>query len=826
MAQQVTPTQRLVIRQLSKSFGGVRALDEVDLEVRAGEIHGLVGENGAGKSTLIKIASGIIAPDGGEILLDGRPLPLNSPPRARSAGLAVVHQESELFPHLSVTENMFLAGGFPTNCCGGIAWSRAHALARGSVARLGEELAVRLPAGRLSVAQRMIAEIAAAVDEQATVLFLDEPTASLTQVESSRLFVRVRQLAQVGVSVVYVSHRLEEITELCDRVSVLRDGQHVVTARTTQLTPADIVAHMVGRQVDQIFPKSSSPRAGVALEVQGLTSQCDSFTEISLHVKRGEVVSLYGLIGAGRTELAEALFGLRPLAAGRIVLLGKSYRPTTPGAAVRAGIAYLPEDRLVHGTFPRLTLYINALVAVIRRWSWWGFLDSQEANSRADDALDAVRVRRQSGQQPIRSLSGGNQQKVMFGRWLLAKPEVLVLDEPTRGIDVSAKAELHQRISDWANEGRSILLISSELPEALGMADRVYILREGRLVAEFDPRSTGEQEIAAAALPAGRKSTDDKFPSVHQREWTQRLRGGSLAAALLALSLLLILREPQKFASLQNIQDIAAAAAIPYFVALGATFVIAAGGIDISVGSILALCAALCGLALQYELPIPLAIATAVVAGAFLGAMNATLALAGRIHPIVVTLATMGIFRGLLRVVTGERRIQDFPDPFRALTESWWFGVRPVIWYALLAILAGTWFLSFTRTGRSLLAVGDSPTAAAMIGLNRSRLQLLAFTVSGALTGCAGVLWAASYGIVDTYTAVGWELKAIAAAVIGGCLISGGTGTAWGAALGAVVLELIRNALVILGVSAYWEGFFLGGLILLVVFMDSRMRGN
>jgi rhamnose transport system permease protein len=294
---------------------------------------------------------------------------------------------------------------------------------------------------------------------------------------------------------------------------------------------------------------------------------------------------------------------------------------------------------------------------------------------------------------------------------------------------------------------------------------------------------------------------------------------------MLLLTVGLACMEPRKFATMQNVQDVAVAASIPCLLALGATLVIASGGIDVSVGSILALSAALCGLTVSAGGAAPVAVGVAVAAGAALGGLNATIASIGRIHTIVVTLAMLGIYRGVLRVVTNEQRIQDFPPAFRALTEGWSFGIRPLIGYAALVVLAGAVFLRSTRSGRSLLAVGDSPSAARRIGLSQAKLRCLAFALSGALAGLAGAFWASSYGIVDTYTAEGYELKAIAAAVLGGCAITGGTGTALGAALGALLLELIRSALVILGASAYWESFCIGLLILGVVVLDSRLQG-
>lgn len=814
---------RLELQGLSKSYGGVQSLADVSLDVRPGEVHGLVGENGAGKSTLVKIVTGAVTADAGNIYLDGDRLHVRHPRDASDAGIAVVHQEAELFPHLSLAENMLLGQGLPIGRWGLIDWKQTYTRAEQAIERLGESFAVRTPAGNLSVARRTLAEIAAAVDQQARLLFLDEPSAALTHLESERLFEQIRRLAADGVTIVYVSHRLEEIQRICDRVTILRDGRHVLTGDVESLSTKQIVAHMVGRELSQVFPKTSISPGDEVLRLERVTDTAGRFRDVSLSVHRGEILGIYGLVGAGRTELAEATFGLRPLASGCVCLHDRPIRALHPASMMRQGVVYLPEDRLVHGIFGQLSLTLNATIAVLRSWCPGILVNRQRNVTATRDLFDELRVKYRAVSQPIHLLSGGNQQKVLFARWLLTEPDLLIVDEPTRGIDVQAKIELHRLMDQWAGAGKAVLMISSDLPEAIGMSDRLLVMREGRIAGDFLPRETDEAEVAEAALPDA-TSLAVATGSRAQAAAVQWLRQLSLVAALVMLAVVLAIAEPEKFASLSNFQDVAASAAIPLLMALGATLVIASGGIDISVGSILALCAAVCGIAVNRQFPLPVAVLLAVVSGALLGSLNALLTIVGKIHPIIVTLATLGVYRGLMRVVTAEKRIEGFPDHFRLLTEGYWCGVRPLIWYSLAVVVAGTVFLRYTRMGRSLLAVGDSPHAADMIGLDRARLQLVAFATCGALTGLAGVFWAASYGIVDTYTAEGWELKAIAAAVVGGCLITGGTGTAWGAAIGALLMELIRNGLVILGVSAYWEGFFVGLLILSVVFVDHRLR--
>jgi rhamnose transport system ATP-binding protein len=492
----------LELRGVSKRFGGVQALEDVDLDLVAGEVHALVGENGAGKSTLVKVLAGVHQPDGGTIRLRGDELTLGGPADARDLGIAVMHQQPNLFPDLDVAENVF-AGRLPRTRLGRVDWRQARAAAGRLFTRLGVPLKVTTPVRGLSVADQQVIEIAKALAVDAPVLVMDEPTAALSSREVERLFATVRQLREHGVAVLFVNHRLEEVFELCDRITVLRDGRHVVTAPIGELTPAETIRHMVGRRVESLFPKEPAETGEVALQVRGLT-RAGVFRDVSFEVRRGEIVALAGLVGAGRTEVARALFGIDRAEAGEVLVRGRRVEIDSPGDAMREGLAYVPEDRHDQGLILDFSIAANISLPVLSRLSkLLGVIDRGRERALARDYSERLRVRSTGVDQAAAGLSGGNQQKVVIAKWLATEPAVLILDEPTRGIDIGAKGEVHRIISRLAADGMAILLISSELPEVLGMADRVIVLHEGRVAARLDRAEVTQERIMTAATGQG-----------------------------------------------------------------------------------------------------------------------------------------------------------------------------------------------------------------------------------------------------------------------------------------------------------------------------------
>lgn len=484
----------LTARQVSKTFPGVIALDDVSFTVVAGEVNALVGENGAGKSTLIKLMSGGYAPDSGSIEVVGSPLD-PTPAAAHLAGVATIHQESHLVPNMTVAENILL-GHWPTRM--GIIDSRAQMrIARAAIARVAPGLSPDILARRLTPAEGQLVEIARAISEQSRVLIMDEPTTSLSGREIDQLFAVVRELKSEGMGIVFVSHWLEEVFAIADRITVLRDGRLVGSEPAAALDPPAVIRMMVGRGVTEVTA-SDRPMGETVLKVSNLT-RAGVVENASLSVRSGEIVTLAGLVGAGRSELANCIFGVDPYEAGTVELGGQVVPPGDTTAAISAGMGLLPEDRRQQGLITNLSVRANATLAVLDRIAPRGIVSAERETAALDTATRSVSVKMASTDVPISTLSGGNQQKVVIGRWLARGPKLLILDEPTKGIDIGAKAEISRIILRLAEEGTAILLISSEMPEVLALSDRVLVMRSGRITGELSRDNLSAEAVIALA---------------------------------------------------------------------------------------------------------------------------------------------------------------------------------------------------------------------------------------------------------------------------------------------------------------------------------------
>lgn len=505
----MSETVLLRLTGLSKSYDGVRALSDASFELRSGEVHALVGENGAGKSTLIRIITGAIETDAGQIELDSRQIVDNSPAQAKANGIAAIYQHPSLFPDLSIAENLaFALEG--ASLWKRVAWGKMRSRAVDLLAQIGSEIDPDTPASDLTMPQQQMVEIAKAIGADARVIVMDEPTASLSDDEIQKLFTVVRRLRSAGVGIVYISHRLDEVMEIADRVTVLRDGRTIETRSMQDVTKAELIRLMVGRELSSIFPKRAVETGEIAFELRKVGCSGSGINNIDLVVRKGEIVGLAGLVGAGRTELARTIFGLTPADHGEILIGGRPVSITSPEIAIRRGIAYLPEDRRRHGVIGELPIAANITLASLgadlksdksqmvgRTFSG---LDFDAEREIASSYIRRFGIKTAAVFSPVSTLSGGNQQKVALSRWLATDPRLLILDEPTQGIDVGAKAEIHELMMALVEQGMAILMISSELPEILGMSDRIAVMRNGTISGELDRAHATQERLLSIAL--------------------------------------------------------------------------------------------------------------------------------------------------------------------------------------------------------------------------------------------------------------------------------------------------------------------------------------
>ena len=491
----------LEVKNVSKAFPGVQALDNVSFDLKPGEVHVLLGENGAGKSTLMKIIAGAYIPDAGEILIDGQPATNLTPRKAQGLGVGIIYQEFNLVPYLNVAENIFI-DQMPTRQLIRLDHKTLHRKARETLASLGMDVPTHAMAMKLSTAQQQVVEVAKALTHKSRILIMDEPTASLTDREIEQLFLTIRELKSKGIGIIYISHRLKELKEIGDRVTVLRDGKYVGTRNLAEVTVDSLVTMMVGREISQLFEHEEVSSGDEVLRVEGLSSKATGLHDVSITLRRGEIVGLAGLVGSGRTELARAIFNADRHDEGKIIMFGQETKGKTPKDSVRNRVALLPEDRKRQGLALILSVAENVLSASLDKAFPRGWVNLRKQKSIADEYIKILRIATPSGDQITQYLSGGNQQKVVIAKWLATGSEIFIFDEPTRGIDVGAKREIYAFMNKLKKDNRAVLMVSSELPEVIGMSDRIFVMREGTIVAEFSRDEATQEKIISCAMDA------------------------------------------------------------------------------------------------------------------------------------------------------------------------------------------------------------------------------------------------------------------------------------------------------------------------------------
>lgn len=798
---------QIQIQGISKRYGGVIALAPLDLELGGGQVHAICGENGAGKSTLNKILAGSVTPDTGTITIDGVAVPPGSVTLAESAGIVMVHQESAAFLSLSATDNHQLMRE-PSTLAG--AWIDRKEMRRRTVeslASLGESFDPDVPLESRSLAQRQMVSIARALATNCRLLILDEPSASLSSRETDALFSAIQTARAQGVAILYVSHRMEEIFALSDTVTVLRDGNWVATKPTSQTTPEELIQLMVGREL--IFSAKQTKQPGPPVLVVNNLTQAGTFHDINFKVHFGEVVVLAGLVGAGRSEIARAIFGIDPISSGSVTIEGEK--------AQGDDIALVPEDRQHEGLHLPLSLRDN--MSMVTRLSKFGLIDRQAEASQSRGFMQSLSIKANTDLAPANSLSGGNQQKVLLGKWLSTQPKVLILDEPTRGVDVGAKAQIHDLIAELAAEGVAVLVISSELNEVLTLADRVLVIRQGKIAGELSRQEATQENILALSLPL-------QTEGVTEKDTKGGIKREYAVGGLLFLTLLLATVLNPTFLTPGNLSDMLVKVAPALILGSMMTLVILAREIDISVGSTMGLCAATLGIACSPDrmgLPVPVGVALCLGVGLLTGLFNGLLVTLGRVPSIIVTLGTLTIVRGITEIAMGGKWIEHLPTALRAFGTGKAAGVPYSILCSIVFIAIGIWITRRTRFGQQVFALGSNPIAAKLRGVPVNWTTIGVFVLAGFAAAVAALFSSTQLQVIESGFGNGFELVVIASVIVGGTSIRGGRGTIIGTVLGAVLLGIISTVLIFLKLgdaATYWERAIQGGFILLAVLGD------
>lgn len=815
---------------ITKKFPGVLALDHVNFKCLQGEIHALIGENGAGKSTLMKILAGAYTPDEGELFIKGKKVDTFNPRISQEAGIGIIYQELSLLPYLNVTENIFL-GREILNSHKLIDFGEMEKQANKILSQLNCNFHPRIPVYQLNPAQRQLVEIAKALSFNPDILIMDEPTSSLVDNEIQQLFSIIHSLKDRGVTIIYISHRLEEVFEIADRVTVLKDGKKVKTLSIEQANEKQLIHLMVGRDLKENNFHEKHISEDIVLQVNHL-SQKGVLEDINLKLHKGEILGIAGLIGSGRTELARAIFAADKYDSGSILINGKPLKNKSPREVIDQGIALIPEDRKNDGLILIHTVQENIALPSLKKREAFGFIKMNVEKSIVQHSIEELSISTPSIKQEVNYLSGGNQQKIVLAKWLDTGADVFIFDEPTRGIDVASKAEIHRHIKELAQKGKSIIMISSELPEILSLSDRILVISGGTVAGELSKAEANEESVLELAYSKVKhtlqgdttsKNTSQPLAShdtVYQKFVTEIHKtniGNNLVFIFLIALTLLGAFGSDRFLTSHNLTNILRQSVTPMLLGIGQTLVILSGGIDFSVSSIVTITNVLAaGLMMgNNRLLFPITVLSLGL-GLAIGAINAFIILKLKVPPIITTLGTMIILQGAALIYT-RVPIGVIPSGLSYLAFGN-IGPLPASTYLELFILTLGFLLLYRKPyGRHLYATGGDENIAKLSGISINRVKVIAYTISGFLAALTGLYLASRMGSGDPSVGPGLEFDSLATVLLGGTVLGGGRGGLLGTVAGVLVLVVLSNVFNQVGINVYFQQITKGLIIIIAV---------
>lgn len=819
----------LQLKQISKSFPGVKALDCVDFALYPGEVHILAGENGAGKSTLTKCILGIYPPDEGQILYQDQEVHFENVRQAIGQGIGAVYQELTMIPYLDAAQNIFFGKEPTLGKTPVISSRRMYEDARKIMEQLHcSDIDLHVPVKQLSVANQQMIEIAKALTLSPKVIIFDEPTTSLSSQEVDFLFRQIRILKEKDIAILFISHRMHEIREIGDRITILRDGKLISCDEMHQVTEDQIIRRMIGRDLgDHAEVHGENRSSKPVLEVSDLCDTKGKVNHCSLELYQGEIVGLAGLMGSGRTELANLIYGIDPVSSGQITFKNKQYKRTNPVTMVSEGMGLLPEDRKNIGLALYAPIHWNILASSLARHFPHHFLTEKKSSAIADRYVEQLKIDTPDSRRDVGDLSGGNQQKVVLAKWLSADTDVIIFDEPTKGIDVGAKQEIYRLLFLLASKGKSILVISSEMEELIRVCDRIYCLREGSVSGEVSREDFSEEVIGRLILAdTDKKAEGDNQPGKTESSSRRKISKLPLPPAFFMCLLLIAIFSlgVDHYLSFSNFANVLSQSAALLVLACGQSLVILIQGTDLSLGSMVSFIGVLWIFLLNLNFSMPLSILICIACGACCGLLNGAIVAKGKLPVFIVTLGTQNIFKSLALLFCGSQTLYYKSSLFRFLAKGGFLGITYISWIAILCFILTIFTVNRTRFGMRVRGIGGNPQGVHYSGAGIVSNQIKVFVYAGVMAAICALILCCRIESGNPNAGAGMEFNSIAAALLGGISMREGKGRVGGIFFGVFLILLLKSGLTQVGMSSTYQNATIGIVVLAAIIIDALLK--